>query len=203
VFPLGIGEQSVATDPNEPLGQGVQEEPADELEGIEAHHPETTAPCVVLVTERDDPVLEGQQPVIGDGDAVRVTSQVLQHPPRAAERRFGIDDPLGAAGLGDQALERRRMGQVLEGPMEAEPFVVEGALEQSEELAPEQATEDPDGEKEVGGRGYPAGPIWGQAAGGHHAVDVGVVMKVLAPGMEHGEEPDLGPKVAGIGSDLE
>ena len=71
-FTLGVGEESVATDPNEPLGQGVQEEPADELEGIQAEGPKTTAPCVVLVTERHDPVVEGQKPVIGDGDSVRL-----------------------------------------------------------------------------------------------------------------------------------
>jgi hypothetical protein len=203
VFTLGVGEEPVATDPNEPLGQGMQEEPADELEGIEVEGAKTAASCVVLITERHDPVLEGQQAVIRDGDAVRVASQVLQHRLRAAERSFGVDDPLGAAGLGDQALERGRLGEPFQGPMEAEPSVVEGPLEQSEELAPEQATQDPDGEEEVGGAGYPAGPIRGQASGGHHAVDVGMVMKVLAPGVEHGEEPDLGPEVTGIGGHLE
>jgi hypothetical protein len=58
-FTLGVGQEPVATDPDEPLGQGMEEEPADELEGIQAEGPKTTAPCVILVAEREDPVLEG------------------------------------------------------------------------------------------------------------------------------------------------
>ncbi len=87
--------------------------------------------------------------------------------------------------------------------MEAEPPVFEGLEEQSEELAPKQATQDPDGEEEVGRTEDPAAPIGSQAAGRHHAVDVGMVMEVLAPGVQHGEEPDLGPEVAGIGRHIE
>jgi hypothetical protein len=33
-------------------------------------------------------------------------------------------------------------------------------------------------------------------------VDVGVVLEVLPPGVEDGQEADLGPEVLGIGGDL-
>ena len=33
-------------------------------------------------------------------------------------------------------------------------------------------------------------------------MDVGVMLEVLAPGVEHGQEADLGPEVLGIGGDL-
>jgi hypothetical protein len=87
--------------------------------------------------------------------------------------------------------------------MEAEPSVLEGLVEVGQELAPKEAAEDPDGKEEVRGRGYPTRPIGRQAAGGHHAVDVGMVVEVLAPGVEDSEEPDLGPEVAGVGSHFE
>jgi hypothetical protein len=42
-----------------------------------------------------------------------------------------------------------------------------------------------------------------EAAGGEHAVDMGMMLQALVPGMEHAEEADLGAEVAGIASDLE
>ena len=36
----------------------------------------------------------GKQPVVGDGHAVGVASQIVQHVRGAAKRRLGIDDPV-------------------------------------------------------------------------------------------------------------
>ena len=48
----------------------------------------------------------------------------------------------------------------------------------------------------------PAGVIWGQTSGWDEAVDMRVSQQVLAPGMQDGEEPDLGAQVLGIGGYL-
>ena len=45
--------------------------------------------------------------------------------------------------------------------------------------------------------------IWSEAAGGKHAVDMGMMLQSLVPGMEHTEEADLGSKVPRIASDLQ
>jgi len=49
----------------------------------------------------------------------------------------------------------------------------------------------------------PAGVIWGQTSGWDEAVDMRVSEQVLAPGMQDGEESDLGAQVLGIGGYLE
>ena len=49
---------------------------------------------VILPAEGDRLAIEGQEPVIGDGDPMRVPGQVLQQVLGAAERRFGVDHPL-------------------------------------------------------------------------------------------------------------
>lgn len=49
----------------------------------------------------------------------------------------------------------------------------------------------------------PAGVIWGQTSGWDEAVDMRVSEQVLAPGMQDGEESDLGAQVLGIGGHLE
>ena len=51
-------------------------------------------------------------------------------------------------------------------------------------------------------RADPAGVVWREAAGSKHAVDMGMVLQALIPGMEHAEEADLRAKVPGIASDL-
>ena len=45
--------------------------------------------------------------------------------------------------------------------------------------------------------------IRSETAGGNHAVDMGMMLQSLIPGMEHAEEADLGTEVAGIAGDLQ
>src|ERR1035438_4066464 len=45
--------------------------------------------------------------------------------------------------------------------------------------------------------------VWSQAAGGGDTVDVGMMLELLVPGVEHAEEADLRAQVAGIASDLQ
>jgi len=87
--------------------------------------------------------------------------------------------------------------------MEPESPLVERLEEQSEELAPEQAAQNPDGKEEVGRRGDPPGSIGRQPTGRHHTVDVRMVMEVLAPGMENRQEPDGGSEVTRVSRHLQ
>ena len=45
--------------------------------------------------------------------------------------------------------------------------------------------------------------IRSETAGGNHAVDMGMMLQSLVPGMEHTEETDLGSQMPGIASDLQ
>ena len=42
-----------------------------------------------------------------------------------------------------------------------------------------------------------------ETAGGQHAVDMGMMLQSLVPGMEHAEEANLSSKVPGIAGDLQ
>jgi len=51
----------------------------------------------------------------------------------------------------------------------------------------------------------PAGVIVGESAGGNDAVDMGMKLQFLIPGMQHAEEADLGaemPRVTGVSAML-
>src|SRR5208282_1549083 len=79
----------------------------------------------------------------------------------------------------------------------------ECAPKSGDKLAAEDTTEHFDGKEEGSARGDPAGVVRSETAGGQHAVDMGMMLQSLVPGMEHSEEADLGSKVPRIAGDLQ
>jgi hypothetical protein len=75
--------------------------------------------------------------------------------------------------------------------VELELVLLEELLESGGELAAEDTAECTDGQKESVGRSDPSGTIGSKAASGNDVMYVGMMLKVLAPGMEHAEKPDL------------
>src|SRR6266478_2814287 len=84
----GFGEQPVVADAMEALRQDVAEEAADELAGCEGHElvARTAVGTIVLVLEGDAALVAGDQPAVGDGDAVGVARQISEHGLGSAKR---------------------------------------------------------------------------------------------------------------------
>ena len=151
--------------------------------------------AVVAPAEADLTVLDGEEAVVGDGDAVGVLAEVVEDLVGAGEGGLGVDDSLGLAEGLEVAGEGVGVVERGEGVAELEPAGAEGLLEQFEEEAAEQAGEDANGEEEAGAAGDPAVTVGSDAAAGDDAVQVRVQLKSLTPRMQHGEEADLGAKV--------
>ena len=64
-----VGQQTKVADAHEASGQHVEEEASQELAGAQSHDALLAAAGIVFVTERDAFPIEGQQTVIGYGDA--------------------------------------------------------------------------------------------------------------------------------------
>ena len=60
--------------------------------GSECHGALFTAVSIVLPAKMDLGSRDGKQPMVGNGDTMRVASQIVQHVLGAAERRPGIDN---------------------------------------------------------------------------------------------------------------
>ena len=92
-------EPTVITDTVEALRQDMHQEAADELVGIERHQLVSpgTFDAVVLPLEGDAVVVERDQAPVGDGDAVGVAREIVQHFLGATERPFAVDDPFAVA----------------------------------------------------------------------------------------------------------
>jgi hypothetical protein len=79
----------------------------------------------------------------------------------------------------------------------------EELLQSGDELAAEDSTQGVNGQKETPRGIDPSGRIESQTTGGNDVMDMGMMLKVLTPGVEHAEESDVGSQVLGIASQFE
>ena len=95
----GLGSTPVRKEPkvadaDEPSRKYMQQEPPQELMCGKSHLPLLVAMRVVLPPEGDLLSIEAQQAMIADGDAMRVSGEIVEHVLRSAERRFCVHDPI-------------------------------------------------------------------------------------------------------------
>src|SRR6516164_3258830 len=89
VFRAGrLGQKAVVTNAMEALRQDVAEEAADKLTCCERHDfgARSAVATIVLVTEDDAVLVEGDQSAIGDGNTVGVARQIGKYRLRSAAR---------------------------------------------------------------------------------------------------------------------
>ena len=89
--------------------------------------------------------------------------------------------------------------EVDEGSAEDQLTGPEGLVESLKEQAAEQAGQHADRQEETGPAGHPALAIGRQPAAGDDAVQVGMVLQGLAPGVQHRDDADLGAEVTRVG----
>ncbi len=107
-------KQAVVADAMEAFGQYVDEEPANELAGIERHRRVSAGAFdpVILDLERDAPLVDCDQTAVRDGDAVRIARQIGEHGLWTRERALGVDEPALLAERGEERRERLGIGQM-------------------------------------------------------------------------------------------
>jgi hypothetical protein len=145
---LPIGQKAKEADSDEPAWQHVQEKPPQEFVGADCQGPHLAAVTVVLPPKRDRAVCDVDDPMVGDGDAVRVPGEVLQDVRGAAERRFGVHDP----SLAKEGPEKRSkggfVGQRVEVAGKRQGAVLKGIGQAGDKLATKHSAQHFDGEEE-------------------------------------------------------
>ena len=182
--------------------QDMKQKATDELGSVQGHRLALAVVAVVAPVEADLAVVDGQEAVIRDGDAMGVAAQIVEDLGGAGEGRLGVDHPLGLAQGSQVAVEGGRIGERGEGAGQAQAALAEGAIEVVEEESAGAAREDTDGREEAGAAGDPAVACRSDAATGDDAVQVGVELELLPPRVQDGEETGLGAEVLGVGGDL-
>ena len=133
-----------------------------------------------------------------------VSAEVAKHLLGSAERRFAVDYPARRVKLADQTPEESGLSQAAPQAVELELARTVGLLERFQKLAAEDYAENRFRKKEaIIARAHPVRVIRRQAAGSDDAVDVGMMLQLLIPGVKDAEEADLGSEALGVGGNFE
>ena len=187
-------------DSNEAMRKNMQEKASNELQHIEGHHFLFIGVFVIAPAEGDFAVHKADQPMIGDCDAMRVAAQIIKDLMRAAEGRFGIDDPFRFAAALKKVLELFRSVEFLKRSVKRQFPSGESFSEVVEEKAAEKTGEDGYRQEEAFPRRNPSLTVGRKAAAWNHAMEVRVKEQILPPGVKHSEKSDVGAQMFGIGS---
>ena len=144
-----IRQQPVVADPHEAAWQHMLEEATDELCRFQGHGSPGSTLGVVLVAEADLIVVDGEQAIVGDGDAVGMAGQVLEDLLRSRKGLLGVDHPIVAVEPVDQIREEDRVLELLQRAVEFQLPLAVRVLEEVNGLAPEDLGEDPHGQQDV------------------------------------------------------
>src|SRR5258706_390582 len=88
VWGVVVGNKAEMPDADKALREHVQKEPANEFFGVDGHRALHVSMSVIPPAERDVVAVKGEQSMIGDGDAMRVTAKIAKYLFGTAEGRF-------------------------------------------------------------------------------------------------------------------
>src|ERR1035438_1113767 len=119
------------------------------------------------------------------------------------ERRFAIDHPVMPEQRAEPGGENLGLSERLQIAIEAQLSLAIGALQGRHELTAKNPAQDFDGKKERVAGWDPARVVERESTGGDHAMDMGMMLEPLIPGVQHAEEANLGSQMSGIASHFE
>ena len=148
LFSEAVRQQAIVADAHETPGQDMQEEAAQELDGLEGHDTLDSAVPVVAPAEVDFFAVEGGDAVVGYGHAVGITAEITEDMIRSAEGRLGIDVPVLLAQRLDQLFEPRGIMEISGGPAAIEQVFAVEVAESGKELLTEDVVQYRNGQEE-------------------------------------------------------
>jgi len=99
---------------------------------------------IVLPAKRDAIIVEGDETMVGDGNAVRVTSQRVEDMFWPTERRLSVHDPVLMEELLEETMEAVPLREAHQRAMELEPALIKEHLKAGSELAAKDAAQNTD-----------------------------------------------------------
>ena len=171
LFADSIGEEAEVADADQAGRQHVEQEAADELDCIQSHGLGPGVIRIVFPVKADAAVFQSAKTVVGDGDAMSVASQILEHTPGSTEGRLDVNDPFEVSGCFTHGLERGWLRQIAKFAGEAELTFAKSLSQREKEEFAEQAAENFIRKEEgILPADDPAGAVGGEAAAWHDAM---------------------------------
>ena len=119
-----IGHDAEVADADESLRQDVKQESSDELVGSDGHRSHLVTARVISPTEGHAFAIEADEPMVGDGDTMSITAEIAEDLFWAAERGFGINNPILTKQCSEERREVFRFRQMVDRSGAGEPFLV-------------------------------------------------------------------------------
>jgi len=92
-----VGKKPVVSDSHQAFGDNVEEKTPHELSGIQLHDFILVTVGTILPSEGYLTIFHGDQPFVGNRDALSVAPEVLENLLRPGEGRFAVDHPILAS----------------------------------------------------------------------------------------------------------
>jgi len=195
-----VGQAAQVAPPVEPMRWDVQHEPPQACHGIQRQGTQAMAGLVVLVAQGHRAILQGDEPVVGDGHTRRGAGEVGEDRLGGLERLFRRDAP-GLVAHGGEA------GLPVRGPGACPTTTRQGELAPAIERREPRQAQPPKTPREHANGPAAGRPTWpplgasrGSAPGWEHTMEMRVMGQGLAPGVEDGEAAHLGPEMLRIPS---
>jgi len=191
-------------DADEATREYMQQETTQEFIDVKSEESLFVLVSGVSPAERDLVIQEGNEPPIGNRNAMGVSAEIAQHLIGSTEGRLAVDHPSRRVKLTDQTPKQFGLSQAAKQAVKLKLSGSVSLLERFEKLAAEDFAENPFRKKEaIISRTDPMGMVAGQAAGRDDAVNVGMMLQFLIPGMENTEEANLGAEPPGVCGDFD
>ena len=197
---MAVGQEAVVANALKTGGQGGLQEKSDELLGGHGHHLADGIP-VVGPGKGDLAVLEGQQALVADGDAVGIAAEILQHASGTAEGRFGVNHPFLVFQWGQELGEGAGIAQRFDLSEKLQGAIGVSLHQSLQDQVAEASGENFDRQKKSAGCGDPTLVVRSETATGNDAVKVRMEVQVLAPAMEDAEETEFYSQTFGGGGE--
>lgn len=141
LFPAPVGEEAGEANAHEAARQNMQQEPAQELLGGQRHLPLFALVSVVFPPEGDLAIGKIHDPVVGDGDAMRIASQVVENVFRSSEWPLGVNHPVLTKQRAEKSVEGLFLGQAFDTTGEGQFSLAKSPLQSGDELAAKDTAE--------------------------------------------------------------
>lgn len=165
-----VGHPPEVTDAWKSFWQHMQQEPAQELMVGKSHDAVLALMSVVFPAKRYAVFVDAKQAVVGNGDAMGVTGQILQNVFRTAEGRLGVDDPRFTGDGFEKRCEVVFVSEQRALPKERQLMVAKRMAQTVRELATKNTAEHFHWQEEARSRADPASVIRGWSASRHDAM---------------------------------
>ena len=186
-----VGQEAEVADLGETRWEDVQGEATEELDARKSQllHPAIFA--VVLGPEADGVVVDLEKARVSNGDAMGVAAQIVEECLRPSDRAFGKDHPAGLAELVKHLSPICGLAPGLDFSVELEFILGSELAEAIDELGSPNLGHGVNAEEESIILGTVPRTLGGESPTGDQAVEVGMIHKVLSPGVKQGGDANL------------